>query len=392
MLENKDLSSINPTFWLNRRVLVTGHTGFLGSWLAVWLSELGADLMGFARRPPAPESLLALAGLEHRVASLAGDIRDRARVVQTVASLAPEVIVHLAGRYTAAEGLKRPLDSFDTNATGTLNLLHAACRTPELRAIVVVTAADAVPPDTDGSPAAVGSGDPVSASLACAEIIAETFRRCYLQPADGIGLATLRLPEIVGGGDFGRGRLVPDVVRAAAAGRLAAPATPGLARPLLHVLDALRHCLELAEALVHRPRACASAWSPDAAPPGAWPADAIADHVMAHIEGRQPPANPVPRPARPVLHLDCLGLRSESTPSLVRDRAPLEGCATLDVATALGWTVEGYRRLEADGDAGFIAEQIERFGALSKAPTSRGALPFDPPKPPAKASHVSLSA
>jgi nucleoside-diphosphate-sugar epimerase len=347
--------------------------------------------VGFARRPPTPVSLFVLAGLGQRVTSLAGDIRDRARVAHTVTSLAPEIIVHLAGRYTSTEGLKRPLDSFDTNATGTLNLLHAACRTPELRAIVVVTATDAVPSRSDACPSAVVGGDPTMASLACAEIIAEAFRRCYLQPADGVGVATLRLPEIIGGGDFGRGRLVPDLVRAAAAGRLATPVATAVARPLLHVLDALRGCLALAEALVHRPQGFARAWSPCAAPPGPWPAAAIAAHVTAHSACRQAPADPVSWPAMPGLNLDVRGLRSETVASLVRNRASPEGDPRLDVATALCWTVEGYRRLEADGHAGFITEQIERFEALCGARDTQGALPFDPPMPPAKASHVSLS-
>jgi CDP-glucose 4,6-dehydratase len=320
-------------------------------------------------------------------------MRDRARIAQTVTTLAPEVVVHLAGRCATADGLKRPLDSFDTNVTGTLNLLHAACRTPSLRAIVVVTSAN-VPPRGSDACTMTGSGtDPVSASLVCAEIIAETFRRCYLQSADGIGLATLQLPEIVGGGDFNRERLVPSLVRAAFAGRQAALVASTAALPLLYVLDALRCCLQLAEALLHRPDAHARTWSPAAAPPGPWSAALVATHVAALLEGRPAPwTKPVAHAATAAPYLEGLMVIERSAVRPGAERRSWADAASLDVPMALDWTVEGYRRLEADGHAGFIGEQIARFESLSTTTTRQQALLLDPPTPSAKASHASLSA
>jgi CDP-glucose 4,6-dehydratase len=383
MLQNNDLSQQDPTFWLNRRVLVTGHTGFLGSWIASRLSVLGAELTGFARRPATPLSLFTLAGLAGRVENVTGDIRDRARVEQTVASLAPEIIVHLAGRRHVAASLKRPLDSFDTNATGTLNLLHAARSNPELRAILILM------PDLAGrSSGAAAPRDPLAASVACAEIIVESFRQCYLQPADGVGLAVLRLPELVGGGDFAAGRLVPGLVRAAAAGRVPSVDASSGTQPLLHVLDALAGCDLLARALVRRPGTYARSWTAPAAPPAPWTRARIAAHVAAGLGGRPAPATsagsdgaPGSAPATPV---------PEASP--VSLAAALGWHPELDVAAALDWALAGYRRFETEADGGFITDQIERHQALStRRRPSNPAVPQQP-QPATKASHVHLPA
>jgi CDP-glucose 4,6-dehydratase len=405
MLKNNDFRGYDPAFWLNRRVMVTGHTGFLGSWIACWLSDLGADVTGFARRPASPASLFGLAGLDQRVTSLTGDMRDRARVEQTVTTMAPEIVFHLAGKRSASGALKRPLDSFDTNATGTLNLLHAARCNPELRAVVIVTTDQ---PDSPTNADSRADLEPIAASLACAEIIAETFRQCYLQPADGIGLATLRLPEIVGGGDFGPDRLVPDVMRAIAAGRAPAIDAPSRAHPLLHVLDALACCLSLASALLQRPRTFARSWSLAPATPAPWTSAAIAHHVAARLGAqRQPslaPSAPLQHRCAPALRLDPLGLRSgpdmlphepDATPLLQRGpsiAAALGWRPRLDVETALDWALDGYRRLEAAADGSFIADQRQRFEALAP-PTGHPALSIPHPATPAtKASHVALPA
>ena len=412
MLKNNGFRGNDPAVWLNRRVMVTGHTGFLGSWIACWLSDLGADVTGFARRPASPASLFGLAGLDQRVTSLTGDIRDRARVEQTVTAMAPEIVLHLAGKRAATVGLKRPLDSFDTNATGTLNLLHAARCNPELRAIVIVTA------DRSDGPAEADSRtcfEPVAASFGCAEIIAETFRQCYLQPADGIGLATLRLPEIVGGGDFGQDRLVPDVMRAFTAGRVPTLDAPTRTHPLLHVLDALACCLALASALLQRPRAFARSWSLAREAPAPWTTAAIARHVAARLGAPQLPSRvpggPLLRPRTPALHLEPLGLRSgpstlpgeasvlpvppSAVPAAQRGPSIAEALGwrpRLDVATALDWALDGYRRLEAAADGGFITDQRRRFEALAP-PNGHPAIATDhPPTPATKASHVALPA
>ncbi len=415
MHKTRDFCPRDPTFWLNRRVLVTGHTGFLGSWIAYQLSELGADLTGFARRPPDGSSLFGRAGLERRLTSRSGDIRDRARVEQTMTAIAPEIVIHLAGRRAAAGGLERPLDSFDSNATGTLNLLHAARGNPALRAILIVT--------TDRSalqrPAATGGGvEPMTASFACAAIIAATFRQCYLEPADGIGLATLHLPELVGGGDFAADRLVPFLHRAMAAGQVPSLDAAWASHPLCHVLDALDGCLALTQALVRRPRAFARAWALRPASSPAWSRAALADHLADRLGGSWRPGGWPSRRGVAGLQLAASGLQASAAArgTGIADPAPaaevplpalgalppgLAGAPIaealawrprLDVATALDWALEGYRRLETEADGGFLADQCGRFRLLDRAAEHRDASAPRLPTPPAKARHVSAPA
>lgn len=378
MLETNEFFCRDAAFWLNRRVLVTGHTGFLGSWIASWLSKVGADVTGFARRPAAPPSLFGLARLDRRLTSLTGDIRDRARVEQTVAAIAPEIVFHLAGRRAAAVDLKRPLDSFDTNATGTLNLLHAARSSPRLRAIVIVTTdepsglAQAAPAAADrtAAGAARGEADPLTASLACAAIIAETFRQCYLQPADGIGLASLRLPELVGGGDGAVDRLVPALLRAMAAGRVPALDRPAAAHPLMHVLDAVDGCLSLAPALVRQPGTFARSWSLWPAAPRPWTRAAIADHLAARLGGSWTTALAPHGSGPPDHHPD--PPRLPSCPGALA--AALGWQPRLGVATALDWALEGQQWLENEADGGFLDDQCHRYAALAQAPAGAWAM------------------
>ena len=371
MLETNGFFLRDAAFWLNRRVLITGHTGFPGSWLAYWLSEMGADVTGFARRPAAPPSLFGLARLDRRLTSLTGDIRDRARVEQTVAFIAPEIVFHLAGRRAAAVDLKRPLDSFDTNATGTLNLLHAARSSPRLRAIVIVTTDEPSGP-VQAAPAAAdrrtagtarGEAEPLTASLACAAIIAETFRQCYLQPADGIGLATLRLPELVGGGDGAVDRLVPALLRAMAAGHVPALDRPAATHPLMHVLEAVDACVALAPALVRQPGTFARSWSLRPATPRPWTRAVIADHVAARLGGSWTPALAPYGSGRPDRHADPPVLPSCSGALA----AALGWQPRLGAATALDWALEGQRRLENEADGGFLDDQCHRYAALAHA-------------------------
>jgi CDP-glucose 4,6-dehydratase len=365
MLEENGFFCRDAAFWLNRRVLVTGHTGFPGSWLACRLSEIGADVTGFARRPAAPPSLFGLARLDRRLTSLTGDIRDRARVEHTVAAIAPEIVFHLAGRRAAAVDLKRPLDSFDTNATGTLNLLHAARSSPRLRAIVMVTTDEPSGP-VQTAPAAAEAGfgepEPTAASLACAAIIAETFRQCYLQPADGIGLASLRLPELVGGGDGAVHRLVPALLRAMAAGHVPALDRPAASHPIMHVLDAVDGCLALAPALVRQPRTFARSWSLRPAIPAPWTRAAIADHFAARLGGSWTPAQAPHGSDRPNRHPD---LPVPPCPGALA--AALGWQARVGVATALDWALEGQQRLENEADGGFLDDQCHRYAALAQA-------------------------
>ncbi len=356
------MTKIDPTFWLNRRVLVTGHTGFKGSYLAAWLSELGADLVGVAHPPASPAGLFALAGLDRRLVNVTADVRDRARLEHLVVASSPEIIFHLAAQPVVLDGLKRPLDTFDTNIQGTLNILQAARRAPDLRAMVVVTSDKAYRPSTEPRAESdpLGGIEPYSASKACADIIAETYRHCYLSSEDGIGLATARAGNVIGGGDFAADRLIPDLVRGIAAGRTVPLRHPEAIRPWQHVLDAVHGYLLLAQALATTPRSFAGAWNfgPVQAP---WPVREVADRLVARLGGAWASVPGAGCHETPVLRLD---------PGAAIER--LGWRPQLDTAAAIDWTAEGYRRLEAEASGDFIFDQIERFTELATPADAAG--------------------
>lgn|GEM_PF-2065892 len=330
MLDHQDLLATPPGFWLNRRVLVTDHTGFLGTWLAARLSGLGAALVGTSPLPASTSGLFWRAGLADAVESRTLDLRDRARVEQVLVEVAPEIIVHSASCGGPVAGLKRPLACFDTNTTGTLNLLNAVRRVPEVRAVVVVT--DAASATTEQCPGA--------ASLACAELVVASYRATYLLPADGVGLATLASCALIGGGADGNGDDFACRLRAAATGEPAAARAAGAAgsRPFLHVLDAVEASLELARALCREPAHFARFWQLGPLDP-----DACGTALAAAL------GHPPPVPGAAPQH-DGRALA-----------AALGWRPALDPPTAIAWTIEGYRSAKREAHAGFLARQIDRF-------------------------------
>lgn len=368
VLDQKIFLRQNPGFWLNRRVLITGHTGFLGCWLAARLSGLGADLTGLARAPASTAGLFHLAGLSGLVKNRILDLRDRARVEQTMIAEAPEIVFHLAVRKAAGDALKRPLDSFDTNAIGTLNLLNAVRRTPEVKAVIVVT---------DDSVRRVGGAGPAAASLACAEIVVESYRATYLQPEDGIGLATIRPCAVIGGGDVAGDNVLSGLLRhQAIGGAPSSPAGPELCRPFLHVLDAIEACRALAEGLSQDPERCGRVWPIGPLDPAACLA------AIAELAGSTPRA----------------GADLGAAPGLDREAmaAALGWRPVLDARAAIAWTIEGDRRLAREAHAGFLLEQIDRLTTRRSTATPTvapaGGASRLSPAANAKASDVFLSA
>lgn len=336
MLDHNDLLGRTPGFWLNRRVLVTGHTGFLGTWLAARLSGLGADLVGASPLPPASSGLFCRAGLLEVVDNRTLDLRDRARVEQVVVEVAPEIVFHLLPRGGAAAGLKRPLDCFDTTVTGTLNLLNAVRRVPEVRAVVIVT-------DTS---AATGGQCPRAASLACAELVVASYRATYLQPADGIGVATLGSCALIGGGaEAGEDDLAGWLQTVATGDPGVVPARAMTSHPFLHVLDAVEACLHLARALCRDPRDVARAWSLGPLDP---------DHCGAALAAALGIAPPAPGAAAE---------RDGRASVTALGRRP-----ALDPPTAIAWAIDGYRQAAGEAHAGFLARQIDRFTTCNLRP------------------------
>ncbi len=352
---------IDPTFWLNRKVLVTGHTGFKGIWLSAWLSELGAEVAGFAHPPEHASPLFDAAGIAGRVAGHVGDVRDLASLQAVIRRERPEVIFHLAGRPIVLEALKNPVETFTTNILGTLNLLEAARAAPDLRAIVAVTS-DKVyrrPAGRCSEEEALGGEEPYSASKAAAEHVIAAYRKCYLGAEDGIGLAAARAGNVVGAGDFSPHRLIPDLVRGITAGRVVEIRHPDYSRPWQHVLDAVHGYLLLAQHLARAPERFAGSWN--FGPPSDRPSWTVARIATAMVEGFGRGAwRPLPRPPGievPHQHL-----------CAARARRELGWRPLLDTAATITWTVAGYRRLVEAGEGGWLYEQIAAHMRRQPAP------------------------
>jgi CDP-glucose 4,6-dehydratase len=346
--------STDRNFWSGRRVLVTGHTGFKGTWLCHWLTELGAEVTGVGLEPAAAPSLFAATGLGQRVDSRVADVRDRQGLAAVLAGCRPEVVLHLAAQPLVLASLEAPLATFETNILGTANLLEAARRQRDLRAIVVVTSDKCYlrPERRCSEDDPLGGHDPYSASKACAEIVAGAYRACCFPPGSGVGLATARAGNVIGGGDFSPGRLLPDLVRAFARGEPAPLRHPGAIRPWQHVLDALGGYLLLAERLFEDPAAHASAWNFGPEGEATWTAAAVADLAAARFgAGTWRLAD-----GAAAIEVPTLLLSSDKA------RTRLGWRPKLGTADAVEWTVDGYLALLREGaTAGWLTRQIAAF-------------------------------
>jgi len=256
---------LDAGFWRDRRVLVTGHSGFKGVWLTLWLQALGARVSGFSGPPPSAPSLYELARLEGEVESFEGDVRDPDRVAGAVAASRPEVVLHMAAQALVRRSFEAPRETYEINTMGTVNLLDAV-RThgADVRAVVVVTSDKCYENREwewgyrESEP--MGGHDPYSSSKGCAELVTSAFRRSFFAGPNGPRVASARAGNVIGGGDWGQDRLVPDLMRAALAGEELRVRNPNSVRPWQHVLNPLSGYLLLAQSLCQDP-AHAAGWN-----------------------------------------------------------------------------------------------------------------------------------
>lgn len=345
---------LDPGFWQGRRVLVTGHAGFKGTWLVAWLRGLGAEVTGFGHPPRFTPSLLELLGLAGTFRTLEGDVRDRPALGAAFAEARPELVVHLAGQPIVLEAQRDPVGTLETNLLGTVNLLEAVRATPGVRAVVIVTSDKCYrePHQACRESDPLGGDEPYAASKACAEIVAHAWRTTYLPPRSGIGIATARAGNVIGGGDWSAHRLVPDLVRAFAAGRPPLLRRPGAIRPWQHVLDALSGYLRLAQALLQDPVRFAGAWNFGPEPGGEWTVAELAAAVSRRLGAGPWQIEAVPAAVEaPLQRL-----------SIERAKKRLGWRPLLSTAEAVEWTVDGYRQLLETGRADWLPDQIRRYG------------------------------
>jgi CDP-glucose 4,6-dehydratase len=256
---------VDPDFWPDRRVLLTGHTGFKGAWLSLWLQSLGARVTGFSVDVPTQPSLYELGKVGEGMESIKGDVRDPEAVAATVAQANPEVVIHMAAQSLVRRSFSAPRETYETNVMGTVNVLDAVrVHGSGVRAIVNVTSDKCYENREwewgyrEHEP--MGGFDPYSSSKGCSELVTDAFRRSFFADAAGPRLASARAGNVIGGGDWGEDRLVPDIMRAALAGEQVRVRNPNSIRPWQHVLNPLSGYLVLAQTLWDEPQT-AEGWN-----------------------------------------------------------------------------------------------------------------------------------
>jgi len=356
-----------------RRVLLTGHTGFKGGWLALWLARMGAHVTGIALPPEPGPSLFAACGLADHVDSRIADIRDLPALQAQMAGTDPELLIHMAAQPLVRLSYAQPVETFATNVLGTAHVLQLARAMPSLRAIVVVTSDKCYDNhewvwgyrETD----ALGGADPYSASKGCTEIVAHAWRQSFFADPDGPQLATVRAGNVFGGGDWSADRLVPDIVRAATSGQVMEIRNPLSVRPWQHVLEPLAGYLTLAARLLDRGRGgarYAGAWNFGPDPSSTVTVQELAQSICA-AWGCGGPSIAYHAPPQPDEHTlrEAGLLRLDSA----KARSSLGWSPRLTLDQAVGLTVEWYRA-HADGAA--MAEltqrQIETYSEKMRAP------------------------
>ncbi len=259
------MGEVNPSFWNGKRVFVTGHTGFKGSWLSLWLQELGAIVKGFALSPDTMPNLFESADVARNMMSEIGDIRDLNHIVESMTDFAPDVLIHMAAQPLVRLSYADPVTTYSTNVMGTVNVLEAARKCANLKAIVAVTTdkcyenREWVWGYREDEP--MGGHDPYSSSKGCAELVTAAYRKSYFNGTNTAALASARAGNVIGGGDWSKDRLVPDILKAFENNVPVVVRNPRATRPWQHVLEPLSGYLVLAERLYADGQPFAEGWN-----------------------------------------------------------------------------------------------------------------------------------
>lgn len=260
---------MNPAFWHGKRVFLTGHTGFKGSWLSLWLQSLGAELTGYALKPPTNPNLFEAARVAEGMRCIEGDIRDLPHFTQAMQDARPEIVIHMAAQSLVRHSYQNPVETYATNVMGTVHMLEAVRAAHGVKAVVNITTdkcyenREWVWGYREIDP--IGGYDPYSNSKGCAELVSAAYRSSFFNPDDyvkhGVALATVRAGNVIGGGDWAQDRLIPDIVSAFEQGKPVHIRNPHAIRPWQHVMEPLRGYLMLTERLVEYGPDYAEAWN-----------------------------------------------------------------------------------------------------------------------------------
>lgn len=281
---------MNRTFWLGKKVLVTGHTGFKGSWLCLWLQQLGAEVTGYSLPSSTNPSLFDVANVASEMTSVFNDVRDAESLVQCMKMAKPDIVIHMAAQSLVRYSYDNPIETYATNIMGTVNMLEAVRKTSSVRALVNVTSdkcyenREWVWGYREDEP--MGGYDPYSSSKGCSELVTSAYRSSFFNRANysdhGVAIASVRAGNVIGGGDWALDRLIPDIMRAIQEGRSVKIRNPSAIRPWQHVLEPLSGYLLLAEKLYSEGMEFAEGWNFGANDEDAQPVQWIVERLTSH--------------------------------------------------------------------------------------------------------------
>ena len=357
---------VNHLFWRGRRVFLTGHTGFKGSWLSLWLNALGADVTGYALGPPTQPNLFSQARVAEKIRSICGDIRDFAHLKSAMAECRPEVVIHLAAQSVVRASYENPIENYSSNVMGTVHVLEAVRQLKQPCAIVNVTSdkcyenREWIWGYRENEP--MGGHDPYSNSKGCAELVTSAYRDSFFSPdsvgTHGVSLGSARAGNAIGGGDWTAYQLVPDLMRAFLSGEPCLIRNPSASRPWQFLLEPLRGYLILAERLVEDGARFASGWNFGPADAEVKPVSWIADELVS-LWGNGASwaldSGAHPHEAQ-ALKLD-----------VTKAAANLQWRPVLPLKQALVWIAEWYRAYREGSDLQRLTlKQIEQYDALTQ--------------------------